>query len=133
MPTEGGRGDSGGRLLLIDKNVLLILVASSILLISVSDSITLSRGFFEELPASCLMAFHHEAASSQFFTFLSKKELWRRLFNLLTLFLNNLNVSGSLSIACCLSWIKDLNSEVIQGLSFGCYLLFRNGKKRSIA
>ena len=56
------------------KNLLLILVANSMKLISVSASITLSKDFFEEMPESCLMDFHHEPASSQFFPFLSKNK-----------------------------------------------------------
>ena len=54
------------------KNLLLILVANSMKLISVSASITLSKDFFEEMPESCLMDFHHEPASSNSSLFFQK-------------------------------------------------------------
>ena len=90
-----------------------------------------SYWFFPRKPmrASCLMDFHQEAVFSQFSTLLAKKELRSRLQNLFTLFLKFLKKSGSLNIACCRCWIRIFNSSVIQGLSVGCRLIFRNGKK----
>ena len=38
-----------------------------------------------------------------------------------------------MDIACCRCWIKLFSSGVIQGLSVGCCLIFRSGKKVSIA
>ena len=73
------RRGNGGRLLLAIKNLLLSVLANSLDLISLSASITHDTDFFEEEPESCFRDFHHELASSQFFTFFSKKELRRRI------------------------------------------------------